>query len=94
MAHVEEECEWLAVLVKELSRLQGLALAGREIDRQLGLANYLKDRIRERDGFELVVQVYKHMMGRVLTHLKSAGSAVHKCVFLVHPAMSERSGRE
>jgi glutamate/tyrosine decarboxylase-like PLP-dependent enzyme len=34
----------------------GLALAGREIDRQLGLANYLKDRIRERDGFELVVQ--------------------------------------
>ena len=44
-------------MVEHFSSLQGLAWGGREIDRQVGLAAYLRDRIRERTGFQLVVEV-------------------------------------
>ena len=62
MADVEEKCEWMCVCVCVLCvetapSVQGLAWWGSEVDRQMQLATYLRARIRERTGFQLVMEV-------------------------------------
>ena len=42
--------------------MQGLAWCGKEVDRQMRIAAYLRDRIKERTGFQLVVEVYTFIM--------------------------------
>lgn len=45
------------VLVFNCCCVQGLAWWGREVERQVQLATYLRARIRERAGFQLVIEV-------------------------------------
>ena len=76
--------DWSIRVVRSFNLLflQGTSGFERHIDNSIGLAKYLAGKIKEREGFELVVEVRGFLCGHIYIYIYLNLSPIYICVWL------------